>query len=198
MHLSLSQLWTSSLWTLWSKAGYHVYAEAVLVVLDNHWRRDDLLLVVKDDWFSLAADLHHLHLAGVWVHGRTERLEPSGVQLLPFNLPALSVRHQLRSWGRRMMLRLDPVHQRQQFSMNTKMGDCKWFLYLIRGWGLWALAWAFTGSLKFFFSYWNTGFFVDATWIQIAIYPDTSPVDTIKIINKYLPSLTGVALAWKM
>jgi hypothetical protein len=93
---------------LWSKAGYDVNAEAVLVVFHNHWRRDDLLLVVKDNRFSLTADLDHLHLARVWVAGRAERLEPAGVQLLPFNLPALPIGHQLRSWGRRMVLWLDP------------------------------------------------------------------------------------------
>ena len=50
---------------LWSKAGLHVHAEAVLAVLDDLRRGDDLLLVVEDDRFSLTSNFHHLHLA--WV-----------------------------------------------------------------------------------------------------------------------------------
>ena len=113
LNLSLSQLCltSSSLGTLRSKARRDVDAEAVLVAFDDPVRRDDLLLVVEDDWLSLPAHLHHLHLAGVGVGGiglRPERLEPAGVQLLPFDLtpaltighltPALAIGHQLWSW----------------------------------------------------------------------------------------------------
>ena len=51
--------------TLWSKAGLHVHAEAVLAVLDDLRRGDDLLVVVEDDRFSLTSNFHDLHLA--WV-----------------------------------------------------------------------------------------------------------------------------------
>ena len=66
------------------------------------------------------------------------------------------------------MLWLDP--ERVGLSLGMKLvlrrsrRNMRRNMNLIRGWGLWALAWAFTGSRKFFFSYWNTGFFVEATW----------------------------------
>ena len=50
---------------LWSKAGLHVHAEAVLAVLDDLRRGDDLLLVVEDDRFSLTSNFDDLHLA--WI-----------------------------------------------------------------------------------------------------------------------------------
>ena len=50
---------------LWSKAGLHVHAEAVLAVLDDLRRGDDLLVVVEDDRFSLTSNFHDLHLA--WI-----------------------------------------------------------------------------------------------------------------------------------
>ena len=156
--------------TLWGKAGFHIDAEAVLVVLDNLGRGDDLLVVVKDDWLALTPDLDDLHLAGAGVHhGRSERLEATGVELLPFDLTAsLTLGHQLRPRRGRTVLWLDPERVRLSLGMKLvlrrsrrKMGRN---MNLIRGWGLWALAWAFTGSRKFFFSYWNTGFFVEAIW----------------------------------
>ena len=66
-----------------------------------------------------------------------------------------------------------------------KMRDASSFilsLYLMRGWGLWALAWAFTGSRKFFFSYWKTGFLVDATW-NITIFGLVMNIYSIRVDN---------------
>ena len=50
---------------LWSKAGLHVHAEAVLAVLDDLRRGDDLLVVVEHDRFSLTSNFHDLHFA--WI-----------------------------------------------------------------------------------------------------------------------------------
>ena len=63
--LALPAHLSSTSGTLWSKAGLHVHAEAVLAVLDDLRRGDDLLVVVEDDRFSLTSNFHDLHLA--WV-----------------------------------------------------------------------------------------------------------------------------------
>ena len=63
--LALPAHLSSTSGALWSKAGLHVHAEAVLAVLDNLRRGDDLLVVVEDDRFSLTSNFHDLHLA--WV-----------------------------------------------------------------------------------------------------------------------------------
>ena len=63
--LALPAHLSSTSGTLWSKAGLHVHAEAVLAVLDDLRRGDDLLVVVEDDRFSLTSNFHDLHLA--WI-----------------------------------------------------------------------------------------------------------------------------------
>ena len=63
--LALPAHLSSTSGALWSKAGLHVHAEAVLAVLDDLRRGDDLLVVVEDDRFSLTSNFHDLHLA--WI-----------------------------------------------------------------------------------------------------------------------------------
>ena len=63
--LALPAHLSSTSGTLWSKAGLHVHAEAVLAVLDDLRRGDDLLVVVEHDRFSLTSNFHDLHLA--WI-----------------------------------------------------------------------------------------------------------------------------------